>query len=54
MGEPPASLGVVARRVDMVLEELLESESRRWTDLDSELAGPLGELARLVRSGGKR
>lgn len=54
MGEPPASLGVVARRVDMVLEALLESESRRWTDLDSELAGPLGELARLVRSGGKR
>ena len=54
MGTAPASLAVIAARVDRRLRELLESEIARWTALDPELTAPLESLASLVLSGGKR
>ena len=54
MGAPPESLIGIASRVDSILEDLLEAESARWADLDPALAEPIGEISRLVRSGGKR
>lgn len=54
MGVPPESLSGIASRVDSVLEALLVAESQRWADLDPALVEPLGEIPRLVRSGGKR
>ena len=54
MGTAPASLAVIAARVDRRLRELLESEIARWTALDPELTAPLESLATLVLSGGKR
>ena len=54
MGTAPASLAVIAARVDRRLRDLLDSEIARWTALDPELTAPLESLATLVRSGGKR
>ena len=54
MGAPPESLSGIASRVDSILEDLLEAESARWADLDPALAEPIGDISRLVRSGGKR
>jgi geranylgeranyl diphosphate synthase type I len=54
MGTAPASLVVIAARVDRRLRDLLDSEIARWTALDPELTAPLESLATLVLSGGKR
>lgn len=54
MGTAPASLEVIAARVDGRLRDLLQSEIARWTALDPELTAPLESLATLVLSGGKR
>ncbi len=54
MGTAPASLAVIAARVDRRLRDLLDSEIARWTALDPELTAPLESLATLVLSGGKR
>ncbi|MGA1594086.1 MAG: polyprenyl synthetase family protein, partial [Ilumatobacteraceae bacterium] len=54
MGAPPESLSGIASRVASILEDFLEAESARWAALDPALAEPIGEISRLVRSGGKR
>jgi geranylgeranyl diphosphate synthase type I len=54
MGTAPASLAVIAARVERRLRDLLDSEIARWTALDPELTAPLESLASLVLSGGKR
>ncbi len=51
---PPIWLKSVATRVESRLSEFLQDEQDRWSGLDSDLSLPLGELARLVGSGGKR
>jgi geranylgeranyl diphosphate synthase type I len=51
---PPPSLQEIAARVDTRLERLLDDELERWTAFAEELHQPLSEIARLVRSGGKR
>lgn len=53
MVSAPASLGHIADRVDSRLRSLLDSEARRWSDFDVDLAQPFHELSRLVFSGGK-
>jgi geranylgeranyl diphosphate synthase type I len=51
---PPPSLAGIAARVDARLRALLDAEHARWTAFDPDLAAPLGEVGRLVLSGGKR
>ncbi|QGG96607.1 polyprenyl synthetase family protein [Actinomarinicola tropica] len=51
---PPDALAAVADRVTSRLEGILDEEARRWSALDADLAAPVGALARLVLSGGKR
>ena len=51
---PPAALAAVADRVTARLEGILADEARRWSALDPDLAAPVGALARLVLTGGKR
>jgi geranylgeranyl diphosphate synthase type I len=50
----PPSLAPIASRVDACLEDLLRAEQARWSAFDADLAGPLDEIRRMVRSGGKR
>lgn len=50
----PASLAVIAKRVDARLEELLSAERDRWVALDPDLAGPIDGIRDLVLAGGKR
>jgi geranylgeranyl diphosphate synthase type I len=50
----PASLQLVADRVDRVLHELLRHEIERWGALDPDIVAPLESLSRLVLGGGKR
>jgi len=50
----PPSLVAIARRVELRLEEFLTREEERWSTFDSDLALPVGEIRRLVLSGGKR
>jgi geranylgeranyl diphosphate synthase type I len=45
---------VVADAVEIRLREVLEEESRRWSQVDADLAAPLDALGRLVLGGGKR
>jgi len=51
---PPPSLATIADRVDARLEVLLRVERDRWTAVDEDLGGPIDEIGRMVRSGGKR
>lgn len=53
-GPMPASLELVAERVERRLTNLLDRELDRWSTFDPELAWPLTTLARLVLGGGKR
>ena len=41
-------------RVESHLDLFLHDEQLRWSDLDSDLSEPIGELTRLVGAGGKR
>lgn len=50
----PLSLTVIARRVAERLEQFLRAEEDRWSSFDSDLSLPVGEVRRLVLSGGKR
>jgi geranylgeranyl diphosphate synthase type I len=50
----PASLLVVAERVEARLDALLRGEAARWAELSADLAPPLESLRRLVMDGGKR
>ena len=50
----PTSLLAVAERVEDRLRALLDTELARWADVAPALAAPLGSLAELVFSGGKR
>jgi geranylgeranyl diphosphate synthase type I len=52
--EPPASLALVAERVDARLVELVTAELDRWVVVDGDLAGPFNEIRRMVQAGGKR
>jgi geranylgeranyl diphosphate synthase type I len=45
---------VIAARVEQRLRDFLTPELARWAEFDSELAEPMGEIARLVLAGGKR
>ncbi|MFM7687046.1 MAG: polyprenyl synthetase family protein [Actinomycetota bacterium] len=51
---PPPSLAGIATRVQTRLAEVLAAEESRWSGFDPELAGPVGEIGRLVLVGGKR
>lgn len=53
MGAAPAFLGHIASQVDDRLRNVLEGETRRWTEFDADLAQPFHELSRLVLLGGK-
>lgn len=50
----PASLRLIAERVEGRIEEFLAVEAARWTALDDDLTEPMAEIARLVLAGGKR
>ncbi len=50
----PQTLVLVAQRVEARLEQFLRVEEERWSAFDSDLALPVGEIRRLVLSGGKR
>jgi geranylgeranyl diphosphate synthase, type I len=50
----PAVLVEVAERVGARLAEILDTEQRRWRELDPALEAPVAALSRLVLSGGKR
>jgi geranylgeranyl diphosphate synthase type I len=50
----PASLAVIARRVDDRIACFLDQELERWAGADPGLTEPLGALRELVLAGGKR
>jgi geranylgeranyl diphosphate synthase type I len=50
----PASLSEIAARVDARITGLLETETTRWSAVDSGIREPLTALRRLVEAGGKR
>jgi geranylgeranyl diphosphate synthase type I len=50
----PASLGLVAERVEHRLREMLDVEIERWSALDDTLVAPLRSLRTFVLDGGKR
>ncbi len=50
----PASLRLIADRVEARIEEFLSAESARWSALDADLTEPMAEIGRLVLTGGKR
>jgi geranylgeranyl diphosphate synthase type I len=50
----PASLVLVAERVEHRLQEMLDAEIERWTALDDTLVAPLRSLRSFVLDGGKR
>jgi geranylgeranyl diphosphate synthase type I len=50
----PASLAVIAARVESRLAEVLAAEEARWAAFDPDLAEPVREIGRLVLGGGKR
>jgi geranylgeranyl diphosphate synthase type I len=50
----PPSLISIAQRVENRLDQFLIAEEERWSSFDSDLALPVGEVRRLVLSGGKR
>ena len=51
---PPAELTEIAARCEARLGEILDAERRQWSELDPSLDEPLGDLADMVMSGGKR
>ena len=51
---PPVQLTAIAARVHSRLSEILLAERRRWAEFDPSLDEPMGDLADLVLSGGKR
>jgi geranylgeranyl diphosphate synthase, type I len=53
-GRPPDSLALLAARVDDRLASVVAAERQRWAALDADLAGPFGEIERMVAAGGKR
>ena len=53
-GRPPDSLALLAARVDDRLAGVVGAERERWAALDADLAGPFGEIERMVAAGGKR
>jgi geranylgeranyl diphosphate synthase type I len=54
MPVPPASLAAIASRVEARLRVLLDTERKRWSDLDPDLAAPFDAMATLLLAGGKR
>ena len=50
----PDSVSVVADRVESRLRAALESEGRRWTDVDAGLGAPFAALCDYTLGGGKR
>jgi geranylgeranyl diphosphate synthase type I len=50
----PASLGLVAERVEHRLREMLDVEIERWSALDDTIVEPLRSLRAFVLDGGKR
>ena len=50
----PASLVLVAERVELRLREMLDAEIERWSALDDGLGEPLRSLQTFVLDGGKR
>ncbi|CAN5814099.1 polyprenyl synthetase family protein [soil metagenome] len=50
----PDHLPQLAARIDARLVEVVSAEATRWTDRDDDLAGPFGEIRRMVEAGGKR
>lgn len=44
----------MARRIESRLDAFLSIEEMRWSQFDDQLTGPVGEIRRLVLSGGKR
>ena len=50
----PASLRLIAERVEARIEIFLAAESARWSALDADLTEPMAEIGRLVLTGGKR
>ena len=50
----PASLATIAARITARLDEFLADELAVWSEFDADLTEPLGEIRRLVLSGGKR
>jgi geranylgeranyl diphosphate synthase type I len=50
----PASLLLVAERVELRLREMLDAEIERWSALDDTLVDPLRSLRTFVLDGGKR
>lgn len=50
----PRSLLDIARRVEERLSDFLIAEESRWSNFDEDLRHPVGEIRRLVLSGGKR
>ncbi len=50
----PPGLTSVARRIESRLDSFLALEEQRWSSFDDDLTGPVGEIRRLVLSGGKR
>ena len=53
-GRPPDSLALLAARVDDRLAVVVGAERERWAALEADLAGPFGEIERMVAAGGKR
>ena len=52
--DAPASLHLIAERVEARLVEVLTPEITRWAELDPDLREPMAEIQRLVLGGGKR
>ncbi len=50
----PASLAVIAVRVEDRLRAFLTPELARWAEFEADLAEPMAEIGRLVLAGGKR
>jgi geranylgeranyl diphosphate synthase, type I len=54
MQEAPPTLGEIAKRVDARIEEVLDAEIVRWSEIDEALIEPLRSLREFVLAGGKR
>jgi geranylgeranyl diphosphate synthase type I len=54
MPDAPASLRLIAERVEARLRQVLDGEAVRWSSLDPELAAPFEALGTVVLAGGKR
>lgn len=54
MTEAPARLSQIAARVEARIQQTLDAELQRWTQVDASLEAPLTALRALVLAGGKR